>query len=85
MNEPTRSQLDWARQKLSGYNDPLSTADLAEALGDDTTRPVVAAIRAGRLGAIEKRSGPRTRYSIPKEDAIPFLASHRRQPIEEQK
>lgn len=83
MPEPTPSQLAWAREKLSSYPDPLTPRDLADTLGDESTTYVLAAMKHGTLNHIEKRSGPRVRYAIYKEDAVPFLASHRRQAPEE--
>lgn len=85
MNEPTPSQLEWAREKLKDCPDPLAPKDLSDALGDKTTGYVLTAIRTKKLGHAVKRSGPRTRYIIDKKDAIPFLASHYRPATEEQK
>lgn len=83
MNEPTPSQLDWAREKLKDCPDPLTPKDLSAALNDKTTGYVLSAIRSHKLSHAVKRSGPRVRYSIDKKDAIPFLASHYRPATEE--
>lgn len=84
MNEPTPSQLERASAELSDLGDLISPRQLADKRGDETTGPVIADIRAGVLAALEKRSGPRVRYSIYKKDAIPWLAAQMRLPTEKE-
>lgn len=71
MTEPDPRRLEIATELLSGLGDAISPRQLADVLGDKTTGPVYAYIKAQEFPAIRKGHG---RYAIPKITLIPWLA-----------
>lgn len=64
-------RLAKARELLRPYGASMSTRQLADFLGDETTGPVLRRIRAQEFLAIHKGGG---RYSIPTAELAEWLA-----------